>query len=242
MTDDLGWLQGTLPVGTNLVGRYAFDPPGDKTVAVNFPGYAQYVFPSSTPRFSVTFGGHTIEHDPNSVVARPFETRVGNNLTEFNPMGISTGGDGYQVTGIAGFPSFFRDFTGDPVADPNAFFFPYVLWFLKLSDASGTALTASDLPLLPPDISDFAERFGRIGILDANGGPAYAVVDYSVDSIRLVPEPSTFLLAALAGVGLLAVRARLMPTIPTTARSQTPGRRSGGTLVITVAFVDRPRH
>ena len=120
-------------------------------------------------------------------------------ISVFNDSNGFVVGDGYQVQSPLPFPAHFTDFTGDPVNDPDGFFFPYLFMTLDLRDPTATALSSTDLPLVPPGLAGFATAVGHIYIADANGEPDYAVATFRITSLQSVPEPSSL---ALCGVGL----------------------------------------
>ena len=108
-------------------------------------------------------------------------------------------GDGYRFQTPVGFPSFWRDFTGDPIADPDGNFFPFVSATFVLSDPTGNALNSIALPLMPPNLAAFSERSGSIFIEDGNGEPNYAVAEFSITSLtRACPAVETFATGLLA--------------------------------------------
>jgi hypothetical protein len=205
--DEMGWLGDTYTVGQRVSGRYRFYDGGFvRQGIVGDPSEVQYVFfngpngfgaPALDPTLAIEAGGRLVESGatylgPN----RNFRVRVNNDAAGTDP--FTPAGDTYFVQSFLGFPSFFHDLTGDPVADPDGWFFPITSASLRLYDPTGVALASTDLPLAPPGLSAFATREGRIDVWDANDGTDYAGVTFRIDSLTVVPEPAGMALLGLA--------------------------------------------
>lgn len=213
--DDGGWLQDTYAVGQRVSGSYRFYDGGFvRQATLGDPSEMQYVYfntpnqfgaPVLSPTLSVDAGGRTVASGGTFLgPGRNFRVRVNNDATGTNP--FAPAGDTYFVQSFLAFPSFFHDLTGDPVLDPDGFFFPITSASLQLQDPTGTALASTDLPLTPPSLSAFATREGRIDVWDANDGTDFAGVTFRIDSLQVVPEPSGVTLLGLLLAGACARR------------------------------------
>ena len=203
VTDDLNWFHDSIQVGMPVAGTYNFFDPGYlREIFFGDPsqiGYRYFFQPD--PNFNVpvlpvnmhlAFGGHDYQTAGSS-----FGTYAINVFNDSNGFVV---GDGYQVQSPLPFPAHFTDWTGDPVKDPDGFFFPYLIMTLDLLDPTGTALSSTDLPLVPPGLAGFASAFGHIYIADGNGEANYAEVAFRITSLQAVPEPYSL---AICGVGLI---------------------------------------
>ena len=194
--DSLGWFNNNYPDGKQISGSYTFYDSGYSVVSFD-PGFHNlYQFDTPTPDFRLKSGANELKLGP-SPVNIPFQISVWNDMTS----GIFPDGDGYSVNSPVEFPSFYHDFTGDPIADPNFFFFPYVGVSLFMSDPTGTALSSINLPLTAPNLASFANSSGLIYIGDGNGNDNYANAYFRITSLHsAVPEPGY--LALLVGLGV----------------------------------------
>ena len=182
VTDDLNWFHDSIQVGMPVEGGYNFFDPGylkqtyvgdDSQVTYRyfFQPDANFNVPALPVNMHLAIGGHAYE-----TAGSLFGTYA---ISVFNDSNGFVVGDGYQVQSPLPFPAHFTDFTGDPVNDPDGFFFPYLFMTLDLRDPTATALSSTDLPLVPPGLAGFATAVGHIYIADANGEPDYAVADVS---------------------------------------------------------------
>ena len=211
--DSLGWFNNTYAVGAPITGSYTFFASGYGEQTSPHSIFYQFEdkpnssgIPITHPDFRVTAGDREFVSDSHF---NPYYygIRVWNDEVNSFP-GV---GDGYHVQAPMGFPSFFHDFSGDPIADPDGFFFPINVAGFNLLDPTGTALNSLDLLLTPPDLSVFSGNRGFITIDDGNGEPSYATAHFRVTSITAVPEPGSLALllgVGIGGVGLLMRRRR----------------------------------
>lgn len=91
----------------------------------------------------------------------------------------------------------------------GGFFGPWSLIGAELTfvDRTETATTGFELPLVPPSLEAYADSHVlRLNFMLENGETS--ATDFVVTSLTLIPEPSTYALAAIGVVGLLAFRRR----------------------------------
>lgn len=213
--DSLGWFNNTYVVGAPITGSYTFFASGYGIQYSQDPNEIFYRYedrpnsqgiPITNPDFRVKAGEHEVVNNSHF---NPFHYGIRTWNDDVNSFpGV---GDGYFVQSPIGFPSFFHDFSGDPIADPDGFFFPINVASLGLYDPTGTALNSLDLLLTPPDLSAFSENRGSIVIADGNGEADYATAQFRITSITAVPEPGSLALllgVGVSGVGLLMRRRR----------------------------------
>ena len=204
--DSLGWFQNTYEVGAAVTGSYTFfDSNYLRAVDFSDPDHTstyQYYFkpnflgvPLTNPDFRLKAGDREIRKDTSPFAWDFFWIPTWNDSAQSFP----GAGDGYAVTSAIGFPAFWRDFTGDPVADPDGFLFPLPIANLRLYDPTSNALNSVALPLMPPNLAAFSERSGSIFISDGNGEPDYATAKFRITSLtRDCPAVETFATGLLA--------------------------------------------
>ncbi len=204
--DALGWFQNTYEVGATVTGSYTFfDSNYLRGVDFSDPDHSvtyQYYFkpnflgvPLTNPDFRLKAGDREIKKDTAPFAWDFFWIPTWNDSAQSYP----GAGDGYAVTSAIGFPSFWRDFTGDPVADPDGFLFPLPIANLRLHDPTSNTLNSVALPLMPPNLAAFSERSGSIFISDGNGEPDYATAKFRITSLtRACPVVETFATGLLA--------------------------------------------
>ena len=207
--DALNWFHDSIQLGMTVEGAYNFFETGyQRGFDVNDPSEITYRYFFAPNGFNVpplpvsmrlTLGGHDYRTGPSPFI---YGIRINDGSSGF------INGDAYRVQSPLPFPSNFTDWTGDPVNDPDGNFLPILGMSLELLDSSGTALASTDLPLIPPDLAKFTTARGRIFIEDGNGEPGYAVAEFRITSLRLVPEPSGLLIACFGALGLLPFVAR----------------------------------
>jgi hypothetical protein len=198
--DALGWFQDTYEVGATVTGSYTFFDSSYLT-AVDFldPDHSvfyQYYFkpnfpgvPLTNPDFRLKAGDREIRKDSSPFAWDSFVIRTWNDSAQSFP----GAGDGYGATSAIGFPSFWRDFSGDPILDPDDFFVPLPIANLRLHDPTGNALNSVALPLMPPDLAAFSERIGSITISDGNGEADYATAQFRITSFFAPGSSGTLL-------------------------------------------------
>jgi hypothetical protein len=203
--DPLNWFQDTYSVGAPVSGTYTFFDSGyARSSDPTDPGLVLYEFPAGlNPDLRVVAGGRTVRTGPTTI-ALPFQFIVADNYA--GP--FDDPGDTYRVGSPVAFPDFFRNWAGDPVADPDGNFSPYTLATLSLQDPTGGALSSLDLPLTPPAASAFPVRVGRVIIGDGSTFEDHAVVTFAIDSLTAVPEPAALAPLALASLAALCRRPR----------------------------------
>jgi hypothetical protein len=204
--DTLGWFQNTYEVGATVTGSYTFfdsnylsardfsDPDHSAIYEYYFkPNFLGV--PLTNPDFRLRAGDREIRKDTSPFGWDFFWIRTLNDSAQSFP----GAGDGYGATSAIGFPPFWRDFSGDPVADPDFFFFPLPIANLSFRDPTSNALSSVALPLMPPNLAAFPERSGSIIILDGNGEPEYATATFRITSLtRACPAVETFATGLLA--------------------------------------------
>ena len=206
--DSLGWFNHTYSIGQKITGSYTFFDSGYATVMSGDPNETFYRFaygansqniPITNPKFSVKAGGREIVRDTFPSAFYYGIDTWNNDLNTYPSVG-----DGYRVQSPIAFPSFFTDFSGDPVEDPDGNFFPVSIAGFRLADPTGIALNSIGLPLTPPNISVFSQNRGFIVIADGNGEADYATALFRVTSLTAaVPEPGS--IAFLLGAGVTGV-------------------------------------
>jgi hypothetical protein len=212
VAQDLNWFNDSFQVGSTVAGTYNFFDSGYITAfsSVNDISY-RYKFAPGTPLgipvLPVNLHLEIAGHSYNTGDFGSYTIGVVNNSDGT----IWPVGDRFTVSTPYPFPANFHDYTGDPVADPDGDFFPFINAVLVLQDPSGLAFNSASLPLGAPNLASFSSALGHIYIADGNGNPNYAEAVFQIDSLTLVPEPSTFALAVLclAGLGFVVLRKTL---------------------------------
>jgi hypothetical protein len=74
-----------------------------------------------------------------------------------------------------------------------------------LEDLQGTMLSSNAMPTSPPDIALAETRIGYVRFIQ---GSTQSFVNYSIQTLTLVPEPSTILLIAIGAISLLGYQRR----------------------------------
>lgn len=195
--DALGWFQNTYEVGVIVTGSYTFFATNHlKAVDFSDPDHTatyQYYFKPNFPEVSLTnpdfrlkAGDREIRKDTSLFGWDFFWIPIWNDSAQSFP----GAGDGYGVTSAIGFPDFWRDFSGDPVADPDGVLYPLPIANLRLYDPTSNALNSVALPLMPPNLAAFSERSGSIFISDGNGEPDYATATFRITSLTLLTPPA----------------------------------------------------
>ncbi len=207
--DALNWFHDSIQLGLAVEGEYNFFETGyQRGFDDNDPSEISYRYFFAPNGFNVpplpvsmrlTLGGHDYRTGPSPFM---YSIRINDGSAGF------INGDAYRVQSPLLFPSHFTDWTGDPVQDPAGNFFPILGMSLDLLDPSGSALASTNLPLIPPDLGKFTTARGRIFIEDGNGEPGYAVAEFRITSLRLVPEPAGLLIACIGALGLLPFASR----------------------------------
>ena len=214
VTDDLNWFHDSIQVGMPVAGTYNFFDPGylrgiifNDTSEIIYQYLLQpnanFNVPVLPVNMHLALGGHDYQTTGSS-----FGTYA---IDVFNDSNGFVVGDAYQVQSPLPFPAHFTDWTGDPVNDPNEFFYPYLFMTLDLRDPTATVFSSTDLPLVLPSLAGFASAVGHIYIADANGEPDYAVATFRITSLQAVPEPATL---AMLLVGMLPIFVRRRVEMP----------------------------
>ena len=200
--DGMGWFNESFHVGDPVEGDYnlfdsgfQFASGGPVPIAIYtyYSGPNPVGLPPLPGHLRIGTGGREYETGPTTVVSE-YELQLTNDSDgSFGP----PPGDAYLVSSPLSFPENFVNFTCDPSVDPACSLLPYTKMSLRLYDANGNALPSLDLPLTAPDLSKYGSAIGRIWISDANTSDNYAMVEFRIDSIVAVPEPTgAFLLLA----------------------------------------------
>lgn len=83
-----------------------------------------------------------------------------------------------------------------------------------LNDPTGTAFNSTALPQGPLPLSSFTNNYGQYFIEDGNGDyqDNLVTINFRIDSITSVPEPSSMVMFVMAGIpsigGLMIKRMR----------------------------------
>jgi hypothetical protein len=211
VADDLNWFNDSIQVGMPVAGSYNFFDAGyvlgtyigdssELTYEYLLQPDPNFNLPVLPVNMHLAIGGH----DYNTAGPNPIRYAI----NVFNDSNGFVVGDAYQVQSPLPFPAHFTDWVGDPVNDPDGIFSPFLFMTLELRDPTATALSSTDLPLVPPPLAGFASALGRIYIADFNGEPDYAVAEFEITSLQLVPEPSS-LAACAVGILCLVTRTRV---------------------------------
>lgn len=96
-------------------------------------------------------------------------------------------------------------FSTNPNADP-VIGLPLGAFILGLIDTSSTVFSGAELPTMAPDLAAFDFRDGRLIFLDPGNGNK--VVEFSITSLRTVPEPGSLMLWSVAAALLGWARTR----------------------------------
>ncbi len=201
LTDDLNWFSDSIQVGMPVEGTFNFFDSGYRhgiypplfleSSYAFYPGPNSFGLPPRAVIMNTQIGNHLYPTGPGPTNP-PYQIRVINND---NGVPEYPQGDTYKVDTLVSFPANFHDWTCDPTADPDCFFFPYVVAVLTLTDSSGAVFSNTDLPLVLPDLSEFDTAVGRLLILDLNGEvDYYAFAEFRINSLQAVPEPSALAL------------------------------------------------
>lgn len=171
-----------------MVDTINLDPFG---ASVGDPVSGQFTFESTTPNTGSPGEGEYV-HGPSFAFDITIGTVTENGfLGQINVTPTTTSGSSrYSSLG-------FFLFSGE-----------FVLMELVLEDSSGTAITSTDLPLVPPDLAEFDPfaPFPDPGSRIIGLAPAAETLEYNIELTSLIlPEPSVGLLL-VAGVGALTFR------------------------------------
>ena len=212
VTDELDWFNSSIQVGMPVAGSYNFfdagyllgtyiGDPSELTYEYLLQADPNFNLPVLPVNMHLAIGGH----DYNTAGPNPIRYAI----NVFNDSNGFVVGDAYQVQSPLPFPAHFTDWVGDPVNDPDGIFSPFLFMTLELRDPTATALSSTDLPLIPPALAGFASALGHIYIADFNGEPNYAVAEFRITSLQAIPEPTSL---AIVGIGLFcAVTRRIRP-------------------------------
>lgn len=203
VSDELNWFNDSIQVGMPVEGTYNYFDTGYQQL--NSPpssSFYQYFFqpngsglPVLPVKMELQLGGFQYH---TAAGFFHYGIEIVNNSDGI----IDPGSDRYSVQSPLKFPAHFTDLAGDPIVDPDGFFFPILGMSLKLVDPTGSVFSSTALPLSAPELSGFASAVGTIFIADGNGEPNYAVAEFRITSLQAVPEPSSFCLVAAALIAL----------------------------------------
>lgn len=209
VSDELNWFTNSIQVGMPVEGTYNYFDTGYQQL--NSPpssSFYQYFFqpngsgfPVLPAKLELQLGGFHYDTAPGFFF---YGVEIVNNSDGI----IDPGSDGYSVQSPLTFPAHFTDLVGDPIVDPDGFFFPILGMSLKLVDPTGTVFSSTALPFSAPELSGFASAIGTIFIADGNGEPNYAVAEFRITSLQAVPEPRSLLLCGAGLVVAMAARRR----------------------------------
>lgn len=199
--DEMGWFNNSFQVGVPVAGEWTIFADGYSTgtFAEGSPrrnysfynGPNPYGLPSLPAGLSLESGGH----EYLSFTRIPGVTSALSIQLVDNGDGITSPlGDRYAVVTEIPFPENFRDFTFDPVFDPNGNFYPVPRLSLDFAEEGGMALHSLDLPLTLAELVKFTSVIGALRINDANGAGQHAAVYFRIDSVSAVPEPACAIL------------------------------------------------
>jgi len=211
VADELNWFNNSIQVGMPVEGTYNFfdsgylletyvGDPSELTYRYFFAPDINYNIPVLPVNMHLAVGGNAYETSGSGGGTYA--------ISIFNDSGGFVIGDAYKLQSPLPFPAHFTDWTGDPVKDPDGFFYPYLFMTLDLLDPTGTALTSTDLPLDPPGLAGFASAVGHIYIADGNGEPNYAMAEFRITSFQAVPEPTAFVASGVAFIAFGSLRRR----------------------------------
>ena len=209
VNDELNWFNDSIQVGMPVAGSYNFFDTGyllgtyvGDTSELTYEYLLQpdpnFNLPVLPVNMHLAIGGH----DYNTAGPNPIRYAI----NVFNDSNGFVVGDAYQVQSPLPFPAHFTDWVGDPVNDPDGIFSPFLFMTLELRDPTATALSSTELPLIPPALAGFASALGHIYIADFNGEPNYAVAEFEITSFQLIPEPSSI---AACAIGMVCIITRM---------------------------------
>jgi len=169
--DSYNLLEGNVSVGNIITGFYVYDSETpDSTPELIWNGLYQH---TTVPYgMSLTIGEITFQTDTADV---DFVVWIENDFD-------GTIKDGYRVTSYNNLPL-------------NDLYIDRLSWFLD--DYSGDAISSIELPDTPPDLSAWQSNNLIINGFSSSEG---FKINGHVDSVWLVPEPTTLLLLGLGGL------------------------------------------
>jgi hypothetical protein len=167
------WLNEQFDIGDIITGGYTYDTDTWDTNPSGSVG--DYIHTSSPYGINLSINGFTFQTDPANVYF----------LVEICDNHLSS--DHYLLISYANLPL------------PNGFCVGQISW--QLDDSSGTALSSTDLPTIPPVLEQWQSVYGlRIIFGEKSAGP---LLQGEVTSVQLLPEPCILIMLALGSAVLL---------------------------------------
>lgn len=164
-----GYLEGKIKAGDMIRGFYVYESTTPDSSPLD-PVQGNYWNYALPAGIALTVGGFNFMTDPFNIV---FHVAIRNNI----PPG---GEDGYAIVSYNNLPLF------------NAAPVDYISW--QLEDPTGSALSTDALPATGPVLYDW----GPVYCLRLEADRAY-IINATVTSAVVIPEPASVLLFALGG-------------------------------------------
>ncbi|MDZ4784391.1 MAG: PEP-CTERM sorting domain-containing protein [Planctomycetia bacterium] len=189
-----GFFTDVAAVGAPVSGAFTYtDSPNGSPFSLN-PNFTNYTHQESPPDTGIVLIFNDIEAHASEFSLT--NMIVGNdNLDDFFPPFFPPGDSFRYGDSLDGTSALF-DFS-------QAEFFQFANAGLFLADSSSEAFDSQDLPSGLP-LSAFDGRYGLVDIYDDNFEATGKLV-FQIDSIRAVPEPSTYVLATIGLFGMASV-------------------------------------
>jgi hypothetical protein len=176
-----GYLDGLIHVGDNITGYYSYD--ADTLDSNPLPDVGDYLHNSAPAGIFLTIGPFEFKTDPENV---DFVVEIEN---DYPWIDTDINWDGYLL----------RSYNNLSLS--NGTVVNHISW--QLDDFSGNALSNDSLPTTAPVLEDYPDSW--TGLIITGGDRDSMQIISSINSVELVPEPSTILLLGLA---ILAIRRR----------------------------------
>ncbi len=173
-----GYLDGLVNVGDSITGYYTYD--ADTLDSNPLPDVGDYLHNSAPAGIFLTIGPFEFKTDPENV---DFVVEIENDYPWIDP---DINWDGYLL----------RSYNNLSLS--NGTVVNHISW--QLDDFSGNALSNDSLPTTAPVLEDYPDSW--TGVIITGGDRDSMQIISSINSVELVPEPSTILLLGFAAAAI----------------------------------------